>query len=223
MSRVGSSASSFRGTSGMNTIRVLRGQRRHDLVRRSSPRARPPLWAHEYGHNVGLSTIRITVHLFATNSAPTMPQRHRVQQVPQPEHFAQADKGRGPAFSLRQQPLRVRGDLRAAPATASRRVLLRERRLQASDSEDCVSGRGLQGCGRQPGEPFCCGDSGGQYPVPCSDCAAPSTTSARTQYPTAAATDPRGGTSLNCAVGCGAPTLTTGITTAPRRGGPSTS
>lgn len=202
------------------------------LVRRTNLTSEAILWAHEYGHNVGLNhnaDSRFIMHGTNTGSNEAL-DAAECDKFHNPSTFTQADMSvTGPCV----QPVCGNGtcefgetcgscsaDCISGGFTCGNGI------CEAGNGEDCVS-CDLDCNGVQSGNPagrFCCGDGDGDTPVPCSDplCSTMGwqcTDVPNNPYCCGDLTCEGMETSLNCAVDCGAPPLETWVFFGTAQGG----
>jgi len=148
------------------------------VVRRTSLASEAVLWVHEYGHNVGIGHNTDSRYImyatnYGTNNGVSQAECDKYHV---PNSYAQADLiDAGPcvqgvcgnATCESGETCNSCGtDCASSPGAVCSNGL-----CEAGNGEDCVSCpadcRGVQS--GTPANRYCCGDGGGQYPVPCSD------------------------------------------------------
>jgi uncharacterized protein (TIGR03382 family) len=189
------------------------------LVRKTNLTSEAILWAHEYGHNVGLNhnaDSRYIMHGTNTGSNEAL-NATECDKFHNPHPLAQADMS---VTGTCAPPVCDNGTCElgedcnscSADCISGTGFSCGNGVCEAGDGEDCVS-CDLDCNGQQSGNPanrFCCGDGDGENPLPCSDPVCTSSGYLCTDVPNPPyccgdLTCEGAETSLNCAVDCGEP------------------
>ncbi|MDP3938970.1 MAG: hypothetical protein Q8R92_12670 [Deltaproteobacteria bacterium] len=189
------------------------------LVRKTTLTTEAILWTHEYGHNTGLNHNAGSQYImYASNTGSNNGlNAAECDKLHNPHMFTEADMTDiGPCEppicgNAACEPLENCNNcgsdcISGGGATCGNLI------CEAGDGEDCVS-CAMDCNGKQTGSTgsrFCCGDGGGQYPVPCTDTRCSTmgyqcTTVPSTPYCCGDLACEGAETQLSCTIDCGAP------------------